>query len=381
MIRKLQLLVATVVLVVAAFSTALPFLFYLAVPGDPGHRRLVRPGPPGPDRPRGGLRRQPAPRSCRRPGPGDLHAAQRQPDRQAVARDPQPDDAARRPARSGDHARRAAASGRGSSASRCRGAATSGSSRSTSGPAIRSASSRRRRPSARASRWSSTRASSRCRAGGCRRPRSRAAGVAPVRTLQTTPLATTVRPYAPGDSMNRIHWKSTARHDEIQVKEFDLEQTADAWIVLDLQRSVQTGRGDDSTVESAVRAAASIADKALQENRAVGMTVNVGADGVPPARPRRPPAPQDHAAPRLGRGRQHDAAGRDADRDRRPAAARDDRGRHHAVARPVLGPAAGVAPGARRRLRGRCRSTRPRSTASSAAARRSWAAARHRPVR
>ncbi|MBI3749913.1 MAG: DUF58 domain-containing protein [Chloroflexi bacterium] len=100
--------------------------------------------------------------------------------------------------------------------------------------------------------------------------------VAPVRTLQTTPLATTVRPYAPGDSMNRIHWKSTARHNEIQVKEFDLEQTADAWIVLDLQRSVQTGRGDDSTVESAVRAAASIADKALQEGRAVGMTVNVG---------------------------------------------------------------------------------------------------------
>ncbi len=109
--------------------------------------------------------------------------------------------------------------------------------------------------------------------------------VAPVRTLQTTPLATTVRPYAPGDSMNRIHWKSTARHNEIQVKEFDLEQTADAWIVLDLQRTIQTGRGDDSTVESAVRAAASIADKALQEGRAVGMTVNVGRTAfLPPDR-------------------------------------------------------------------------------------------------
>jgi uncharacterized protein (DUF58 family) len=109
--------------------------------------------------------------------------------------------------------------------------------------------------------------------------------VAPVRTLQTTPLATTVRPYAPGDSMNRIHWRSTARHNEIQVKEFDLEQTADAWIVLDLQRSVQTGRGDDSTVEAAVRAAASIADKALQEGRAVGMTVNVARTAfLPPDR-------------------------------------------------------------------------------------------------
>ena len=107
--------------------------------------------------------------------------------------------------------------------------------------------------------------------------------VSPVRTLQRTPLATTVRPYAPGDSMNRIHWKSTARHGEIQVKEFDLEQTADAWIVLDLQRGIQTGRGDESTVEAAVRAAASIADRALQENRAVGMTVNVGRMSFLPA--------------------------------------------------------------------------------------------------
>jgi uncharacterized protein (DUF58 family) len=96
----------------------------------------------------------------------------------------------------------------------------------------------------------------------------------PERTLQATPLAVTVRPWAPGDAFNRIHWKSTARHGDIQVKEFDLEQTADAWILLDLDRNVQAGRGVESTVEAAVRVAASVADKALLENRAVGMTVN-----------------------------------------------------------------------------------------------------------
>ncbi len=105
----------------------------------------------------------------------------------------------------------------------------------------------------------------------------------PVRTMQTTPLATTVRPWAPGDSFNRIHWKTTARHGEIQVKEFDLEQTADVWIVLDLQRSVQAGRGDESTVEVAVRAAASIADRSIFENRSVGMTVNSHRTTVLPA--------------------------------------------------------------------------------------------------
>jgi uncharacterized protein (DUF58 family) len=105
----------------------------------------------------------------------------------------------------------------------------------------------------------------------------------PERTLQTSPLAVTIRPYAPGDSFNRIHWKATARHGEIQVKEFELEQTADAWIFLDLERAVQGGRGDESTVEMAVRAAASIADKALLENRAVGMTVNGHRQAILPA--------------------------------------------------------------------------------------------------
>ena len=105
----------------------------------------------------------------------------------------------------------------------------------------------------------------------------------PERTMQTTPLATTVRPWAPGDSFNRIHWRATARHGEIQVKEFELEQTADAWIILDLDRSTQAGRGDESTVEAAVRVAAAIADKAILENRAVGLTVNAHRMGVLPA--------------------------------------------------------------------------------------------------
>ncbi len=105
----------------------------------------------------------------------------------------------------------------------------------------------------------------------------------PERTLQATPLAMTVRPWAPGDAMNRIHWKTTARHGEIQVKEFELEQTTDVWLFLDLDRAVQAGVGDDGTVELGVRVAASVADRALAENRAVGLTVNAHRPGVIPA--------------------------------------------------------------------------------------------------
>jgi uncharacterized protein (DUF58 family) len=83
--------------------------------------------------------------------------------------------------------------------------------------------------------------------------------------------------------MNRIHWKTTARHGELQVKEFDLEQTADAWIVLDLQRGIGGGRGDESTTEAAIRVAAAVSDKAIAENRAVGFTVNAGRTAFLPA--------------------------------------------------------------------------------------------------
>ncbi len=109
------------------------------------------------------------------------------------------------------------------------------------------------------------------------------ARASPQRTLQTTPLATTVRPYAPGDSMNRIHWRTTARLGEIQVKEFELEQTADAWIILDLDAAWELGDGEGSTTEVAVRVAASIADRAIGENRAVGLTVNAHRLTVLPA--------------------------------------------------------------------------------------------------
>lgn len=109
------------------------------------------------------------------------------------------------------------------------------------------------------------------------------AHASPERTLQTTPLATSVRPYAPGDSMNRIHWPTTARLGQIQVKEFDLEQTTDVWLFLDLDAENEGGDGDESTTEVAVRVAASIADKALAENRAVGLTVNAHRATVIPA--------------------------------------------------------------------------------------------------
>ncbi len=87
-------------------------------------------------------------------------------------------------------------------------------------------------------------------------------------------LVSGVRPYVHGDAINRIHWLSSVRHGELHVKEFDLEQAADLWITLDLDRGVHAGIGTDASVEAAVTIAASVAMRTLADNRAVAMTAS-----------------------------------------------------------------------------------------------------------
>jgi uncharacterized protein (DUF58 family) len=61
------------------------------------------------------------------------------------------------------------------------------------------------------------------------------------RTHHITTNAAGVRDYAPGDSLNRIHWGSTAKRSRLMVKEFELDPLADLWIVVDLEKTVQAG--------------------------------------------------------------------------------------------------------------------------------------------
>ena len=85
-----------------------------------------------------------------------------------------------------------------------------------------------------------------------------------------TPNASGVRDYQPGDSFNRIHWRTTARTGDLAVKLFELDPASDIWLVLDLHEDVQSGEGDDGTEEHGVRIAASIARYFLLANRSVG---------------------------------------------------------------------------------------------------------------
>ncbi|HEU4758497.1 MAG TPA: DUF58 domain-containing protein [Dehalococcoidia bacterium] len=91
------------------------------------------------------------------------------------------------------------------------------------------------------------------------------------RTPYVTPNATGIRDYQPGDSYNRIHWRSTARLARLMVKTFEMDPSSDIWLLLDLEGAAQAGQGDESTEEYGVRIAASLGNHFLEENRMLGL--------------------------------------------------------------------------------------------------------------
>jgi uncharacterized protein (DUF58 family) len=82
------------------------------------------------------------------------------------------------------------------------------------------------------------------------------------------------RAYQPDDPLRLIHWRSTAHRGDLIVRAFDTEISGDLWIVVDLDQSVQAGTAPQSTEEFAIVLAASLADRTLRQNRAVGLLIS-----------------------------------------------------------------------------------------------------------
>lgn len=109
-------------------------------------------------------------------------------------------------------------------------------------------------------------------------PRGRAPGRATIseRAPDDTIMVGGLRPYLPGDSLRRIHWPATARHDHLMVREFDREPTGDLWLVVDMDAAAQAGEDAEATQEYAVILAASLAAQFTRggERRAVGLLIS-----------------------------------------------------------------------------------------------------------
>jgi uncharacterized protein (DUF58 family) len=92
---------------------------------------------------------------------------------------------------------------------------------------------------------------------------------------QLSPNASSVREFSSGDSLNHIHWGSTAHTGKLMVKMFDADRSATGskivWIVLDMEAAPQAGEGEESTEEYGVTIAASLARKHAETGMQVGL--------------------------------------------------------------------------------------------------------------
>jgi uncharacterized protein (DUF58 family) len=92
---------------------------------------------------------------------------------------------------------------------------------------------------------------------------------------QLSSNASSVREFYSGDSLNRIHWPSTAHTGRLMVKMFDADRSSNvaktAWVVLDMEAEAHVGEGDESTEEYAVNVAASLVKRHLDAGMRVGL--------------------------------------------------------------------------------------------------------------
>ena len=88
-----------------------------------------------------------------------------------------------------------------------------------------------------------------------------------------------VRLYQPGDPLNRIHWRATARTGKLHSKVYEPSTVAGVTVLLDFHRDANDARHEPYRSELAVTAAASIANAVYQMGHQVGLVTN-GRDAV-----------------------------------------------------------------------------------------------------
>lgn len=101
-------------------------------------------------------------------------------------------------------------------------------------------------------------------------------------SADTIEMATT-RPYLIGDPLRRVHWRTTARHNQLFVKVFEPESASTVWLAPDLDARVQHGTGAESSLEKMIILTASLAAQLLADRLAVGLLLDSAAGlSVPP---------------------------------------------------------------------------------------------------
>ncbi len=83
-----------------------------------------------------------------------------------------------------------------------------------------------------------------------------------------------LRPYELGDDTRRVHWPSTARVDDLMIRQDEMPWQTRSTILLDVRAEVHT----DASLEIAVSAAASIHDATRRQRALLRMVTTAGSD-------------------------------------------------------------------------------------------------------
>ena len=83
-----------------------------------------------------------------------------------------------------------------------------------------------------------------------------------------------LREYHLGDDLRRVHWRTTAKRDEVMIRHDDVPMRKAATVVLDLRQDVHTA----ASLEAVISAAASVVHTAWRRRWAVRLVTSDGAD-------------------------------------------------------------------------------------------------------
>lgn len=87
-----------------------------------------------------------------------------------------------------------------------------------------------------------------------------------------------LRPYVPGDEPRTIHWRASARSDDLKVRQYSAEGLRRCTVILDQQVATGDGDDEDDAFERAVVAAASIVHSADRAGLDTRFATTAGAD-------------------------------------------------------------------------------------------------------
>jgi uncharacterized protein (DUF58 family) len=92
----------------------------------------------------------------------------------------------------------------------------------------------------------------------------------------------TTREYRDGDDLRKVHWRSSAKRGQLMIRQEEQPWRARALLAVDLRKQAHLGHGDQSSLERAISATASMAVRLARSGYELALLTDGGERVVPP---------------------------------------------------------------------------------------------------